>query len=259
MKNFLLLFLFLFVWNINAQELPNITLKSLDGKSVTTQEISNSENLKVLSFWATWCVPCINELDAISEVYEEWQDETNVEIIGHTDNVGGQDYNQKLSTQRAESVSSILAQNDVSRSRIKAYGRGEIEPMMSNNTSKGRASNRRVEIMITPLIDQNAKWIKTIRDDNVFSLNYEDYKAKLERNEEEAKRFESLSDYKTNLTFSSLPYEIALMEKDSVLKIKRNRWHEDLSKDIYMEEALNVLNDLKMTYAVKNKVANVKN
>jgi len=50
-----------------------------------------------------------------------------------------------------------LAQNDVSRSRIKAYGRGEIEPMMSNNTSKGRASNRRVEIMITPLIDQNAK------------------------------------------------------------------------------------------------------
>ena len=81
MKNFLLLFLFLFVWNINAQELPNITLKSLDGKSVTTQEISNSENLKVLSFWATWCVPCINELDAISEVYEEWQDETNVEII----------------------------------------------------------------------------------------------------------------------------------------------------------------------------------
>jgi len=108
------------------------------------------------------------------------------------------------------------------------------------------------------LIDQNAKWIKTIRDDNVFSLNYEDYKAKLERNEEEAKRFESLSDYKTNLTFSSLPYEIALMEKDSVLKIKRNRWHEDLSKDIYMEEALNVLNDLKMTYGIKNKLAVIK-
>ena len=81
MKNFLLLFLFLVVWNINAQELPNITLKSLDGKSVTIQEISKSENIKVLSFWATWCVPCINELDAISDVYEEWQEETNVEII----------------------------------------------------------------------------------------------------------------------------------------------------------------------------------
>ena len=82
---------------------------------------------------------------------------TNVEVIGHTDNVGGQDYNQKLSTRRAESVSSILAQNDVSRSRIKAYGRGELEPKMTNETSKGRASNRRVEIIITPLVNKNAK------------------------------------------------------------------------------------------------------
>ena len=82
---------------------------------------------------------------------------TNVEVIGHTDNVGGQDYNQRLSTRRAESVSSILAQNDVSRSRIKAYGRGELEPKMTNETSKGRASNRRVEIIITPLVNKNAK------------------------------------------------------------------------------------------------------
>ena len=82
---------------------------------------------------------------------------TSVEIIGHTDNVGEQDYNQKLSTRRAESVSTILAQNDVSRSRIKAYGRGELEPAMSNETSKGRASNRRVEIVITPAPDKNAK------------------------------------------------------------------------------------------------------
>jgi len=82
---------------------------------------------------------------------------TNVEVIGHTDNVGGQDYNQKLSKRRAESLSSILAQNDVSRSRIKAYGRGELEPKMTNETSKGRASNRRVEIIITPLVNKNAK------------------------------------------------------------------------------------------------------
>ena len=108
------------------------------------------------------------------------------------------------------------------------------------------------------LINENAKWIKTIRDDSVFSLRYDEYKAKLDRNEEEAKRFESLSDYKTNLTFNSLPYEIALMEKDSVLKIKRERWHENLSKDIYLEEALNVLNDLKMTYGIKNKLAGIK-
>ncbi|NNL33185.1 MAG: carboxy terminal-processing peptidase [Flavobacteriaceae bacterium] len=108
------------------------------------------------------------------------------------------------------------------------------------------------------LIDANAKWIKTIRDQNEFSLKYDEYKARLDLNEEEAKRFEKLSDYTTNLTFESLPYEVALMEKDSVLKMKRQRWHQNLSKDEYMEEALNVLNDLKMTYGIKTKVAAVK-
>jgi len=110
------------------------------------------------------------------------------------------------------------------------------------------------------LIDANAQWVKKIRDREIYSLNYNEYKKEMELNEEEAKRFEKLSDYKTNLTFNSLPYEKKMMDKDSVLKQKRERWHQSLAKDVYIEEALNVLNDLKMTYAIKNKVAtSVKN
>lgn len=109
------------------------------------------------------------------------------------------------------------------------------------------------------LIDDNAKWVKKIRDRESYSLNYENYKKEMELNEEEAKRFEKLSEYKTNLTFSSLPYEVELMDEDSILKEKRDRWHKSLAKDVYIEEALNVLHDLKMTYAIKNKVAEVKN
>jgi carboxyl-terminal processing protease len=109
------------------------------------------------------------------------------------------------------------------------------------------------------LIDANAQWIKKIRDREVYSLNYSEYKKEMELNEEEAKRFEKLSQYETNLTFSSLPYELRLMQKDSILEEKRSRWHQSLAKDVYIEEALNVLNDLKMTYSIKNKVANVKN
>ncbi|MBC2844450.1 carboxy terminal-processing peptidase [Winogradskyella flava] len=109
------------------------------------------------------------------------------------------------------------------------------------------------------LIDANARWVKKIRDRELYSLNYNEYKKEMELNEEEAKRFEKLSEYKTDLTFNSLPYEIQLMEQDSVLKEKRNRWHKSLAKDVYIEEALNVLHDLKMTYAIKNKVAGVKN
>ncbi len=109
------------------------------------------------------------------------------------------------------------------------------------------------------LIDANAQWVKKIRDREIYSLNYEDYKKALESNEEESKRFEKLSDYKTNLTFQSLPYEIELMDKDSVLREKRKRWHVSLSKDVYIEEALNVLNDLKMTYEIKKVATSVKN
>lgn len=110
------------------------------------------------------------------------------------------------------------------------------------------------------LIDENAKWVKKIRDREKYSLKYDDYKASLKVNEEEAKRFEKLSDYQTDLTYQSLPYEVKLMEQDSILKQKRDRWHQNLSQDVYMEEALNVLSDLKMTYSIKTKVAtSVKN
>ena len=110
------------------------------------------------------------------------------------------------------------------------------------------------------LIDANAQWVKKIRDRESYSLNYETYKKEMDINEEEAKRFAKLSEYQTDLTFTSLPYEVKLMDKDSVLLEKRNRWHEALAKDVYVEEAINVLHDLKMTYAIKNKVAeSVKN
>lgn len=105
------------------------------------------------------------------------------------------------------------------------------------------------------LIDENAKWIKKMKDRETFSLNYKTYKATLEAGEEEAKKFNVIADYNTNLTFKSLPYEEALMKTDTLLKAKRDRWHTSLSKDVYVEEALHVLNDLKMTYQVKNKVA----
>lgn len=107
------------------------------------------------------------------------------------------------------------------------------------------------------LIDENAQWIKKIRDRDIFSLNYKDYKASLAKNENESKKFDKIIDYKTNLNFKSLPYELALIKNDTVLKEKRKRWHTSLSKDVYVEEALNVLHDLKTSYGIK-KVATVK-
>ncbi|NHN27065.1 carboxy terminal-processing peptidase [Flavobacterium jejuense] len=94
------------------------------------------------------------------------------------------------------------------------------------------------------LIDENAKWIFERKDDNTYDLNINKFKHKMESNDLKLKKFKSLSEYKNNLTFTSLPDETALFKTDSILKEKRIRWHEELGKDIYVDEALNVLNDL---------------
>ena len=64
------------------KELPNLNLKSLDNKSVNIKsDFSEKDKVYVYVFWATWCAPCIQELDAINDVYAEWKEEMNVEII----------------------------------------------------------------------------------------------------------------------------------------------------------------------------------
>lgn len=62
-------------------QLPKVTLKDINGKAVSTDTLSNGGRPFIIDFFATWCKPCNRELDAISEVYEEWQQETGVKII----------------------------------------------------------------------------------------------------------------------------------------------------------------------------------
>ena len=98
------------------------------------------------------------------------------------------------------------------------------------------------------LVEENAKWIKSIRDDKVINLNYEKFKEELENNSLKTEKFKSLNDYSLDYKFQSLPYELDLIKKDSVLGIKRERWHKSLNKDFYIDEALNVLSDLRFSY-----------
>ena len=81
MKKLILLALMgLFSICLHAQ-LPSIALKHLDGRPVTTDTLSNNGKPFIIDFFATWCKPCIRELDAIAEVYEDWQQETGVKLI----------------------------------------------------------------------------------------------------------------------------------------------------------------------------------
>ncbi len=76
-------------------------------------------------------------------------DQTTVDVIGHADSVGSDDYNLDLSQRRANNVASILQSGGVSSMRILREGRGERQPIASNATDSGRAQNRRVEVFIS--------------------------------------------------------------------------------------------------------------
>ncbi|STD53572.1 OmpA family protein [Empedobacter falsenii] len=87
-------------------------------------------------------------LDKLIEVFKEYPD-TDLLVIGYTDNVGSQSYNKPLSEQRAQSVKDYLISKGIASSRLTSTGKGIEDPIADNSTAEGRAKNRRVEVTIT--------------------------------------------------------------------------------------------------------------
>jgi outer membrane protein OmpA-like peptidoglycan-associated protein len=83
-----------------------------------------------------------------------------IEVAGHTDSVGSDDYNQQLSERRANSVAAYLSGHGVDRTRMVTIGAGEGHPVADNESDAGRAQNRRVEITIVPVTQENVEKAK---------------------------------------------------------------------------------------------------
>jgi len=105
------------------------------------------------------------------------------------------------------------------------------------------------------LIDENARWLKEQQEEDQIPLNYQAYVEREEKNKEKSQYFKSKMEYDSKLNFSSLQYEKELFTQDSVLRDKRDRWHKNLARDVYVEEAVNVLEDLKLNNFKKAKLA----
>ena len=89
MKNFLLIITLSILVTIaygqesekNYGKLPSVDIKTMDGSTISAADLSNDGKPFIITFWATWCKPCIKEHDAINDVYEDWVDETGVKLF----------------------------------------------------------------------------------------------------------------------------------------------------------------------------------
>ena len=94
-------------------------------------------------------------LDSVVLVLNEFES-TLITVEGHTDSKGSEAYNQKLSENRALSVSDYLLNKGVKKQRLAAIGKGELEPIADNKTIDGRAQNRRVELTLEPIVEKKS-------------------------------------------------------------------------------------------------------
>lgn len=75
------LFLLILLKAQSFSYIPKMELRTMDGKTITTDSITNGERPIIMSFWATWCKPCIKELNTFAEHYDEWVEETGVKLF----------------------------------------------------------------------------------------------------------------------------------------------------------------------------------
>lgn len=140
-KTVIALFVFLFLMTSTnfaqskGQNLPSIEIKDLSGSNVDISKYSDNEKITVISFWATWCTPCKKELNNISEIYEEWVDDYDVEVVA------------------------ISIDDSRSTSKVKAYINGQgwdFEVLLDSNSDLKRALNFQT-VPFTLLLNQEGE------------------------------------------------------------------------------------------------------
>lgn len=123
---------------------------------VEVERLKN-ENLKItmssevsFDFNSAAIKPAFNRtLDKVADILKRYN-RTTIQVIGHTDNIGSDAYNQELSEKRARSVAWYLQDQGLAPRRVGTEGRGESQPRATNSTEAGRQLNRRVEMLIIP-------------------------------------------------------------------------------------------------------------
>ena len=121
-----------------------------------------------------------------------------------------------------------------------------------------QSKNRIASNSYMMLIDEQSQWIKSQQDDDSYSLNYDNYSKERKQRIEETAKYDQLDDFKSSFTLQAPKADVSALESDADLKERRARWEEGLEKDIYLFEAVNVLEDLILPANKTHKLAQIK-
>ena len=140
-------------------------------------------------------------------------------------------------------------ENPLSWDQINSANYSPLNKQLYHNKSLENSKNRISKNEFFNIINEQAKWVKEQQDDNIVSLNYDSYKMDMDNNKKESEKFKKIEDFKSNYKFEWLRDALIMGDEipDEIIE-RRNRWIDDLKKDLYVDEAVNILSDLSSFY-----------
>ena len=140
-------------------------------------------------------------------------------------------------------------ENPLSWDQINSANYSPLNKQLYYDKSLENSKNRISKNEFFNIINEQAKWVKEQQDDNIVSLNYDSYKIDMDNNKKESEKFKKIQDFKSNYKFEWLRDNRIMGDEipDEIIE-RRNRWIDDLKKDLYVDEAVNILSDLSSFY-----------
>ena len=140
-------------------------------------------------------------------------------------------------------------ENPLSWDQINSANYSPLNKQLYYDKSLENSKNRISKNEFFNIINEQAKWVKEQQEDNIVSLNYDSYKIDMDNNKKESEKFKKIEDFKSNYKFEWLRDNRIMGDEipDEIIE-RRNRWIDDLKKDLYVDEAVNILSDLSSFY-----------
>jgi len=139
-------------------------------------------------------------------------------------------------------------ENPLSWDQINSASYSPLNKQLYYDKALENSKNRISKNEFFNIIDEQAKWVKEQQEDNIVSLNYATYKMDMDNNKKDSEKFKKIDDFKSNFRFEWLKDNLPGEKVPDEIVERRNKWIDNLKKDLYVDEAINILSDLSSFY-----------